>query len=60
MRGHGSEGSILCDYCDGKAFDEHPLYSQHPRALQINFYYDDVEFCNPIGSKAKIHKLGKM
>jgi len=27
-------------------------------ALQIFFYFDEVECCNPIGSKAKIHKLG--
>ena len=37
----------------------HPLFSSHRQALQIHFYYDDVEVCNPLGSKAKIHKLGK-
>ena len=34
-------------------------FSSHREALQIHFYYDDVEVCNPLGSKAKIHKLGK-
>ena len=27
-------------------------------SLQIMLYYDDLEACNPLGSKAKIHKLG--
>lgn len=58
MNGHTSEGGVLADYCDGDAFKSHPLFSVHKNALQINFYYDDVEVCNPLGSKAKIHKLG--
>lgn len=31
----------------------------YPRPLQINIYYDDAEVCNPLGSKSKVHKLGK-
>ena len=46
------------DYCDGEAFKSHPLFSLHTRALQILFYFDELEICNPIGTKAKIHKLG--
>ena len=26
-------------------------------SLQIFLYYNDLEVCNPLGSKAKIHKL---
>ena len=35
----------------------HPLFATHPSALQILFYFDDVEVCNPLGSKTKTHKL---
>lgn len=28
-------------------------------ALQIIFYYDDAEICNPLGSKRLIHKIGR-
>ena len=28
-------------------------------SLQIQLYYDELEVCNPLGSKAKKHKLGK-
>lgn len=46
------------DYCDGAAFASHPLYSVKKNALQIFFYYDELETCNPLGSKTKVHKLG--
>ena len=38
-------------------FQHHPLFATHPSALQILFYFDDVEVCNPLGSKTKTHKL---
>ena len=57
--GHKSETGYREDFCDGKEFSSHPLFSAYVDALQLFFYYDDVEVCNPLGSKAKIHKLGK-
>lgn len=57
--GHQSESDLLEDYCDGQVFQAHPLFSVHTSALQVLFYYDDLEVCNPLGSKAKIHKIGK-
>ena len=59
MRGHTRGDCLLGDLCDGSYFKEHPLYSQHPNSLQILLYYDEIEVCNPLGSKVKIHKLGK-
>ncbi len=49
---------MFSDYCDGEAFQTHPLFSVHMGALQIIMYYDDVEICNPLGSKRKKHKQG--
>ena len=46
------------DLCDADAYRQHPLFSRNRHALQIMFYYDDVEVCNPIGSRNKVHKLG--
>ena len=57
--GHKSQTELLHDFCDGKVFSSHPLFSVHKDALQIFFYFDELEVCNPLGSKAKIHKLGK-
>ena len=47
------------DYCDSTLFKTRPLFTQDELALQITLFYDDLEVCNALGSKAKIHKLGK-
>jgi len=48
----------MSDYCDGTAYQSHRLFVTCPQALQIMVYYDDLEICNPLGSRAKTHKLG--
>ena len=48
----------MTDYCDGRNCQNHPLFSVQKDSLQLLFYYDDVEICNPLGSKRTIHKLG--
>jgi len=58
QRRHRSSSDIMEDYCDGEAFKLHPLFSFQASAIQIFFYFDELEVCNPIGTKAKIHKLG--
>ena len=50
----------MSDFCDGKVCVAHPLFSLHKDALQILFYFDELEICNPLGTKSKIHKLGKV
>ena len=57
-QGHKSPSCIMEDYCDGRSFSSHPLFSAQRDALQIFLYFDELEVANPIGSKAKIHKLG--
>ena len=54
-----TEGT-LSDYCDGKKFKEHPLFSIDSDALQIILYYDELELCNVLGSCHKKHKIGKL
>jgi len=55
---HQSKDGKMRDICDGELFKESQFFQEHPNGLQIHFYYDDVEVCNPLGSKAKVHKLG--
>lgn len=50
---HHSAEAILSDYCDGKQYHEHALFSTDPVALQLILYYDEVELCNPLGSRQK-------
>jgi len=58
QKGHKSLSFIMEDFCDGTAFQSSALYSVYPEALQIFLYFDEVEICNPLGSKTKTHKLG--
>ena len=60
MRRHCRSDDFIEDFCDAEAYEEHPLFSKCDTALEIMFYYDDVDVCNPIGSRTKIHKLGKL
>ena len=58
MTGHFSTDDSLCDFCDGSLFKERDFFKEHPNALQVFLYYDDLEICNPLGSNVKKHKLG--
>ena len=46
---------LIGDYCDGKIYNNHPLFSVNSSALQLMIYYDELELCNPLGKK---HKIG--
>ena len=56
--GHKTTSDLMEDFCDGKVFAAHPLFFLHLNALQVFFYFDELEVCNPLGSKTKLHKLG--
>ena len=58
LRGHNRSDDLISDFCDGEAFQSHPLFSTDPHALQILLFYDDLEVTNPLGSHTKVHKLG--
>lgn len=57
---HERSDHLLSDYCDGELCRKHPLFSVDKLALQVLLYNDDVEICNPLGSRAKIHKMCKL
>ena len=59
MNSHGLRDGLMNDYCDGEFFKRNPIFQEDPCALQIQLYYDELELCNPLGSKVKKHKLGK-
>lgn len=50
--------NFLGDYCDGKRYREHALFSTDHTALQLMLYYDELEICNPLGFRRQKHKLG--
>ena len=42
---------LFYDICDGE------VYQEHKDALMIVFYHDELKVCNPLGSKAGVHKV---
>ena len=45
------------DICDGSLFKSDIFFKTNPKALMIILYHDEVEICNPLGSKSGKHKL---
>lgn len=38
---------------DGEYYQSHEVFKRNRKVLSIILYYDDVEFCNPLGSKSR-------
>ena len=58
MDDHHHRSPVMNDFCNGEVCQMHPLFSADPVALQIILYYDELELCNPLGSRRKKHKIG--
>ena len=48
----------LNSFIDSDHFKNHPFLQVHKHALRIQFYYNELEIVNPLGSKTGVHKLG--
>ena len=49
--------NILSSFSDGTVYQEHPVYQNHPQALEIILYADEFDVVNPLGVHASVHKL---
>lgn len=54
---HVCVDGVFKDFCCGKVYKSNPFFQSNPSAVQIHISNDDFEVCNPLGSKATIHKL---
>ena len=59
MNCHSRSDGNIGDYCDGELYRSIQLFKEHPNALQLVMYFDEVEVCNPLGPQSGVHKLGK-
>lgn len=55
--GHICKDGEFIDFCCGSVFKRSELFQMQKYCLQIEIFNDDYEVCNPIGSKATIHKI---
>lgn len=58
MNSHRLNGGLLGEFCDRELYAKSQLFQGDPCALQVQLYYDELELCNPLGSKK--HKLGNV
>eukprot|EP00111_Clytia_hemisphaerica_P023884 TCONS_00070351-protein len=48
---------VFYDLFDGSFFKDDPYFSEHPNALILILYHDELEICNPLGSATGVHKI---
>lgn len=54
---HRCVEGVLKDFCCGRVYSKNELFQSNPAAIRIHISNDDFEICNPLGSKATMHKL---
>jgi len=47
------DGSGYYSFLDGRLYKESQFFKDHPDALHIKFYYDDVELCELLGFRSQ-------
>ena len=52
-----AEDDVVKDIRDGKYFRENKFFNDHPDAIPILLFQDELEVCNPIGSAKSKHKF---
>ena len=45
------------DICDGSFYKDDSFFKEHSDALKLIIFHDQLEICNPLGSRAKKHKV---
>lgn len=54
---HECVEGVYVDFCCGQAYKSNELFQSNPLAIQIKLFTDDFEPCNPLQSKAGVHKI---
>lgn len=49
---------VRASFIDGQHFKEHQFLQRYNKAIRFEFYYDEVEVVNPLGSKTVIYEVG--
>uniref|UniRef100_A0A7M5VG98 C2H2-type domain-containing protein n=1 Tax=Clytia hemisphaerica TaxID=252671 RepID=A0A7M5VG98_9CNID len=52
-----SAKDVLFDFQDGELFQNDKYFQDHKDAIALIIFHDEIEVCNPLGSKAGKHKL---
>lgn len=52
---HECSANVYKDFCCSKMYLTNQLYAEHPDSLQLQFFIDGFETCDPLKSKANKH-----
>lgn len=52
---HMCSANVYKDFCCSKMYAASRLYAEHPNSLQLQFFIDGFETCDPLKSKANKH-----
>ena len=44
---------FITDFSNGTMFHDHPSFKDSKNSIVLSLYYDDIEICNPLGSKSR-------
>lgn len=56
LKDHICDSSKIKGFCCAKLFLKNNFYNEN--TIRIQLFFDEFEICNPLGSKASIHKIG--
>lgn len=45
-------------FFDGDVYKNNSFFHNNNNAIQLQIFFDEFEVCNPLGSKASVHKIG--
>lgn len=54
---HICQENVFENYCCGQNFKTEEFFQLNPNAIQLQLAIDDVEICDPLGSKSNLHKV---
>lgn len=56
-KSHDCIDGVYHNFCCGKVYRSSPFFASNPSAVQIRLFTDDFEPCDPLKSKAGVHKM---
>lgn len=57
QREHKCQENVYQNFCCGQVYKSLDFFRINPNAIQLQIAVDDIEICDPLGSKSNLHKI---
>lgn len=54
---HQCQDGVYQNFCCGQVYKSEDFFQSNPNAMQLQLAIDDLEICDPLGSKSNLHKI---